>query len=391
MVVGEDIDYHLTLTNTGVPALSAITVSDPNAPDCVQAVPDLAAGASHTIDCSYTTTPADLGTYSNVATGDSAETAPVVSNQVDTTVLAPSGVSGTVTEQGSGDPVAGAWIAVLRTSDFSIVAGAVADGSGAFEAELSPGSYFLYLVDPTGAHPAGFHGPTVVTVTSEQVTDVDPVMTTTRGSVEGTISETGSGDPVAGAWGLSLSGAIESTGALELLSAADGSGAFSLPGLRPGNHYLAAVDPSGGHESRFYPNSPNLPDSSLVAVTAGNPTAANLSLPAQAVPGTGAVVSGTVIEEGTGDPLSGIRVVALRASDFAMVRGATTNGSGAYSIDVPAGGYKLAIFDPAGLHTMEWFDDLASTELGNAVTVTAPGWRTPRLPRDGSPGRDDHR
>ncbi len=98
-----------------------------------------------------------------------------------------------------------------------------------------------------------------------------------------------------------------------------------------------------------------------------------MALPAQAVAGTGAVVSGTVTEEGTGAPLSGVRVVALRASDYAMVRGATTNGSGVYSLDVPAGGYKLAIFDSTGLHAMEWFDDLPSTDLGSAVTVTAPG------------------
>jgi alpha-tubulin suppressor-like RCC1 family protein len=288
--------------------------------------------------------------------------------------LAPSGVTGTVTEQGSGDPVGGAWLAVLNTSDFSIAGAAVADGSGAFSALVPPGSYYVYVLDPSGVHPAGFHGsPTLVTVTWENMTDVDPVLSTTRGSVAGTITETGSGDPIGGSWALSLSGAIGSTGALESLRTANGSGAYSLPGLRVGNHYLAAVDPSGGHATRFFPNSPNVPDASVVAVTAGNATPASVALPVQAVAGTGAVVSGTVTEEGTGVPLSGARVVALRAADFAMVRGATTNGSGNYALDVPAGGYKLAIFDAAGLHTMEWFDDLASTELASAVTVTAPG------------------
>lgn len=288
--------------------------------------------------------------------------------------FASQGVSGTVTEQGSGDPVAGAWIAVLSTSDFSIAGGAVADGSGVYGATLAPGSYYLYLVDPTGVHPSGFHGPpATVTVTTGGVVDADPVMTTTRGSVTGTVTETGSGTPISGAWALALSTGVANTGATEVVTATNGSGVFSLPGLRQANHFVGVVDPTGSHVTRFYPNSPNVPDATQVGVTAGNATVADLSLPAQAPPGTGAAVTGTVTEQGTGTSLPGIHVVALRASDYAMVRGAVTNGSGAYSLDVTAGGYKLAILDSTGLHDMEWFDNLASTGLGSAVTVTAPG------------------
>ncbi len=114
------------------------------------------------------------------------------------------GVSGTVTSSGSGAPVGGAWVAVLRASDFSIEAGAVADGSGNFSAAVAPGSYFLFLVDPSGAHTAGFgDAPSMVTVsaTATHKTQAHPQMVSLRGSLAGTVTEAGSGEPIGGGRG----------------------------------------------------------------------------------------------------------------------------------------------------------------------------------------------
>src|SRR5690606_33252029 len=44
------------------------------------------------------------------------------------------------------------------------------------------------------------------------------------------------------------------------------------------------------------------------------------------------------------------------------------------------GDYKLAVVDGAGAHAMEWFDDLGSTELGSATSVTAPAVADVALP-----------
>ncbi len=288
--------------------------------------------------------------------------------------LPPSGVAGTVTEVGSGAPLGGVWMAVLRTADFSVAAGAVADGSGAFAADLAPGTYFLYLVDPSGVHPAGFFGaPTLVTVTEGVVVRADPTMVSLRGSITATVTEAGTGDPIAGVWGLALSGSAANAGATELVVDGDGSGAVALTGLVPGSHFVGFVDPTGTHETRFFPDSPNVPDATMVGVTAGQASIADAALPPQVAVGTGAVISGTVTEEGTGVPIASARVVALRAADYRMVRGATADGSGHYELDLAPGEYKLAVLDGAGGHEMEWFDDLGSTELGSAVSVTAPG------------------
>lgn len=285
----------------------------------------------------------------------------------------PTGVSGTVTGSGSGSPVAGAMVALLRTTDFSIAGGAAADAGGSFSATVAPGSYFVYALDPTGAHTAGFFGaPTTVVVTAGGLTDADPVLSPLRGSVSATVTDAGSGIPIAGAWGLSLSTGAANTGATEVAVVANAAGALSLPGLRPGTHFVGFVDPTGAHATRFYPNSPNVPASTAVAVTAGNATVASTSLPAQAAVATGASLSGTITEEGTGAPMAGAMVVALQAADYKMVRGAVTDGAGAYHLSVAAGAYKLAVFDSTGRHAMEWFDNRPSTGLADAASVTAP-------------------
>ena len=316
----------------------------------------------------------NVGEYTFTVTArDHAANETVVTHTYRVVAASSSGVGGTVTDSVSSDPIPGARVVALNPSDFSIAGGAVADGAGGFLAGLPVGSYYLYVIDPTGAHTAGFHGPpTTVTVTAGAATDADPVMVPSRGSVTATVTESGSGSPIGGVWGLALSPSPANPGGTELVTAADSTGQLTLAGLRPGTHYVGYVDPTGGHATRFFPNSWSVPDSTPVTVAAGRPTVADASLPAQTPVGTGAVISGTVTEAGGSTPLAGAHVVALRAADYAMARGAVTDAQGRYSLDVVAGDYKLAVFDSTGRHDMEWFDDIASADLAQAVTVTAP-------------------
>ena len=210
----------------------------------------------------------------------------------------------------------------------------------------------------------------MLSVTAGQVTPVSPTMVANRGSFTGTVRTTGTETPIPGAWALALSAA---DGSLESLEVASGTGAYRLSGLAPGSHFLGWVDPTGQHATRFSPNSPTVPGASTVAVGAGATTTVEGSLPVTATTGVGAAVTGNVVEVGTSIPLAGMHVLALRASDFALARGAITNGSGAYSLDLAPGPYLLAFVDPDAAHTAEWFDDRASTGLAEASQVTAPG------------------
>ncbi len=279
-------------------------------------------------------------------------------------------IQGTVTEAGSGSPVPGAFVAVLRTTDYSVAGGAVADGTGNYSAGAAPGSYYLYVIDPAGTHVAGFFGPpTTVVVPADTMAHADPAMASTRGAIAGTVTEAGSGSPIGGAWVIGINA---NTGATQQGVVANGSGQYSVGGLRAGSSRPVFVDPTGAHASRYFPNSVDFLGATSLVVTAGGSTAANVALPAQSTTPGAATLSGTVREAGTNATLAGVFVVALRAADFRNAGGAVTNGSGQYSLNVAAGDYKLAFVDSTGLHNMEWHDNQPNTGLATATSVTAP-------------------
>lgn len=283
---------------------------------------------------------------------------------------APPSVAGTITDSVTAAPVAGAFVAALRTSDFSAAGGAVTDGSGGFTMGLSAGDYYLFLVDPTGNHQSGFFGPpTVVTAIDGQTASADPVLTPTRGSIGGTITESGSRTPISAGWAISMNA---NSGRPELGVIADGSGQFTIPGLSVGQHRLVALDPSGAHDIQFHGGTLLFEASTSVAVTPGATTTVASPLPARVPNAGGQTVTGTVTEDGSGDPIPEAFVIALNAADFGIARSTVADGLGAYSLDLAAGDYFVLFMDPGGAHNAEWHDDVPNTNLGAATAVTAP-------------------
>lgn len=93
VVAGEDINYHLTLTNVSDAPLTGVSITDPYAPDCDGTVANLPVDAVAAVDCTYTTTFADVGTYANVATVNTDQLSGAMSNEVSTAVTANPSVS----------------------------------------------------------------------------------------------------------------------------------------------------------------------------------------------------------------------------------------------------------------------------------------------------------
>jgi len=81
-----------------------------------------------------------------------------------------SAVWGRVTNATTGAPLGGTFAIVMATNDFSVTGGAVAGSDGTFTVPVDPGAYFVYLIDGTGAHTAGFFGsPTTVTASAHAI------------------------------------------------------------------------------------------------------------------------------------------------------------------------------------------------------------------------------
>lgn len=280
------------------------------------------------------------------------------------------GITGAVTDVVSGEPVNGAFVAALTSSGFAIAGGAQADENGNFSLPVPAGSYYLYLFDPRGAHQFGFFGaPEAFAVTGGNQTDATLTMTTTRGAIGGTVTEAVAGTPLADVAAIVLS----STGISEAATLTDGAGAYHVPGLRAGNHFIGFVDTNGAHPVRFFPNSGDVPNATQLAVAAGATTPADGVLPTQAPAAGASTLSGTVTESPSGAPLTGVLVIALDAANFRLVRATTTDPGGHYEMSVPAGTYKLAFLDTNGTTSFEWFDDQPNTGLASATSVSAPG------------------
>ena len=373
VAVGDPIDYHLTITNTAIAPLSGITVSDPLAPECVQSVPNLAFGADHTIDCTHTATAFDLGTYANTATVDTSQTAPVDSNTVNVSVTIPAGyglVTGTVTETGSGTPIPGAVAALLSTADFSPVAISITTASGNHAAVAPAGSYYLYALDPTVDHTAGFHGaPTAVAVTAGNTSSSSNVsLASTRGTIAGTVTDATTTNPIPGTMVMNMDlthGGRPGAGDLT-----DGAGAFSIGGLTPGARLVEYVDISGAHTPEFFDDSISPAGATTVAVTGAATATATASLAPRTAPGTSAHLVGDLTST-TGGPIEGAAVFAVHSASFSLAAGDLTDAAGRYDIALDPGTYELAFYDPTGDHLFEWHDNQPSSAMTSATTVPA--------------------
>lgn len=282
-----------------------------------------------------------------------------------------SGVAGTVTDATTGDPVPGAMVLALRTSDYTAAGGGAADLAGDYSISLTAGTYFLYVIDRSGEHAPGFSGaPTVIHVTTGNVVDEDPAMAMALGSFTGTVTEDGTGDPVPGAVVVSLDGNTIAPGRATI---ADGAGAYTLGSMAPHRHFLAFLDPTGAHRSEFHLDANDVLDATKLLVRPGAATTGNASMARQTPTAGGAVLDGTVTEDGSADPLEGVLVVALNAADFTLARAATTDADGRYLLDVAAGDYRVIYLDTVGVHEGEWATDHPFYELPQADLISAPG------------------
>ena len=287
-----------------------------------------------------------------------------------------SGIAGLVT--GSTGPALGySLVAVLDPADFSIVAGTQATSDGRFSVAVASGQYFVYAIEPTGSFVPGFAGaPTLVPVAGGTPSPATATLAPTTGDITGTVTETGSGTPVGGAYVQVLNG---TTGAPEKGAVADSAGQFTVSGLRPGPHYVLYVDPLGAHPPRYHPSSVGIGGATPVILAAGQVATADGSVPAQAPIGTSTSLTGRVTETGSDLRLAGILVLALRAGDYTFARAGVTNSTGGYALTVTPGDYLLAFVDPTGHHTGAWFSQQPIANLTAATPVTAPGVANPAL------------
>ncbi len=186
-------------------------------------------------------------------------------------------ITGTVTDAGSGEPVPGAWAAAVNSNTGVFTAATTADDSGRFSLAVPAGSYKVEFLDRTGGHagewfddkPLGdFGGATPVVVTVAGTAMVNEDLAPLTGAIAGTVTETASAIPVAGAWVIALRAG---DAALAGMGVADSTGSYRIGGLAADTaHRIAVIDPAGTHAPElFYPDQAAFTAGDAIPVTGG--------------------------------------------------------------------------------------------------------------------------
>ncbi len=186
---------------------------------------------------------------------------------------APGGTShlqGTVSD--AGGPLAGVAVLALSSASYAFEAGAVTDANGQYDIAVDPGDYVLGFADTTGDHAFEWHldQPGSGLASAQAVTAAvgtpgvaNATLTSSRGSIAGTVVEDGSGVPLADIWVF----AIDGTGSVVGVARTATDGTYSMAGVPAAGVRVRFLDLTGAHVSEYHSDVPG-PDAGTLYASA---------------------------------------------------------------------------------------------------------------------------
>ena len=197
-------------------------------------------------------------------------------------------LNGVVTASGGG-AMADVAVVALNAGDLSFEAGDLTDSQGAYDIAVDPGSYIVGFADTTGS--AGFEWnqdqpgsglgsatPVAAAVGADGV--VNASLASNRGTVGGTITEDGSGDPLADMWVF----AIDSTGSVVGVAKTAADGTYTIANVPAGGVRVRVIDITGAHTPEYYDDragpgaGTDYPSASIVTIVGGATTTIDAGL-----------------------------------------------------------------------------------------------------------------
>ena len=306
-------------------------------------------------------------------------------------------ITGTVTDAGTGAPLAGVNVYVYNASGSS-VGSVTTNASGVYATGgLTTGTYYVRTLNSLGYIDEVYNNlpcngnacPSVTTGTSVGVTagatasGIDFGLAI-GGSITGTVTAAGSGTPLSGYRVYIYNSSGGSVGSPRTNS----SGVYVGGGLTTGTYYLSTYN-NLGYVDELYNNIP-CPGGTCPSVTTGT----GVSVTANATTGgidfalaLSGSITGTVTATGTGTPLSGVSVYLYNASG-ASLGYVSTNASGVYTkTGLVAGTYFART--SSGSYTNEFYDNLpvwTSVTASTPIVVSAGSPTTANFALDVNPG-----
>lgn len=290
-------------------------------------------------------------------------------------------VSGLVVDGATGAPIANAMVA-LRTPPVQMPGGpppvpgftfysAHSDASGHYTITGAPAGTYLvvafadgFLTEWYDNQTAFFLANTVPVAEGASVTGIDFGLTKLA-SVQLLVTNT-SGTPLPG---ISVTLWSESGGGNGFVT--DGSGRVMIPSFVPGNYTIEFTDPSGTYPHQFYDRTLTRETATTVPILAGSVVALTAVLIGGPPPPS---ISGTVLDDPTGDPIPGATVNAFALTGDVPVASTTTDASGNFTLSPLASGSYLVEVIPAdpATHLAEWFENVSDRASATQVSTDGP-------------------
>ena len=300
-------------------------------------------------------------------------TAPNDTSGINALLAVGGSISGTIIQEGTGTPIEDCYIYVYDATTGSQVANGNADSSGNYAVGGIPtGTHKVQFSPNDGIHVREWYddepdqqSADLIYVTAPNETSYIDAALTVGGSISGTVTEEGTGNPIAYC---NVEARNASTGDWVESDSTDELGNYTLGPLPTGTYKVHFSIYDETHLREWYDDKPDEQSADIIYVFAPMDTPG-----VDAELAVGGSISGTVIEEGTGNPVTNCWVVVYDAATYNWVEGENTDSSGNYTVGaIPTGTYKVEFSPNDGVHVREWYDDRPDFESADSVTVAAP-------------------
>lgn len=290
----------------------------------------------------------------------------------DATLVLGGAIAGTVRDAGTGEPLAGICTGIYRADTGQFVSSGGCTGSdGRYNSGGIPaGLYKVEFSSPAGTyvgqwfdHADGIATASPVSVSVGATVDgVNADLTRVGNGISGTIRD-GTGQALQGvcAYLFLPDGTYAGAG-----GCSDEQGRYALSGLTPGAYKVGFYDPSGLHVTRWFDDQQTAASAAVVVVGS-----TGITTDVDAVMPSVTAVSGTVRNE-AGQPIEGVCAYLFNTDGTYAGAGSCSVADGRYVVSgIAAGSYRVAFYDPAGMHVTRWYDAAPDHASAADVVVAA--------------------
>ncbi|MCP3958891.1 MAG: hypothetical protein GY719_13650 [bacterium] len=298
-------------------------------------------------------------------------------------------ITGIVTELGSGDSLPSVSVRIWDTNGF-LESSVFTDSSGSFIADrLAAGTYFATAADsdyldeiyddlpcPGGVFVCDPTTGTPIAVSLDATTAGIDFELARLGAISGVVTDDATGDPVP----FSRVEIWRADGSFAISTLLDGSGGYRVDGLEAGTYFVTTDASASGYLDELYDDLPCLGGATVGCdPTDGSPVAVSLGATTAGIDfalGSGGVITGSVTDATTGDPISSV-LVAIYDTEGRYVDDDRPDSSGVYRLGGLISGTYFALVHPFNSnYGNEIYDDLpcipgaCDPTTGTAIAVS---------------------